>query len=78
MNKVEVNGPDQDLLFRFLKRAGSAGSAGSGGVEREIEGDFEKFLVDRHGDVVKRYAPSVGALSFDADVRALVQDLPLP
>lgn len=50
--KVEVNGPGADPLWAFLKtqKSGLFGSA--------IKWNFTKFLADRNGRVVARYAPS--------------------
>ncbi|MDD2458106.1 MAG: glutathione peroxidase [Eubacteriales bacterium] len=50
--KIEVNGPGESPLFAFLKKEtrGFLGSA--------IKWNFTKFLVDREGNVVARYAPA--------------------
>ena len=51
--KVSVNGPEAHPLYRFLKQKKS----GLFGFER-IQWNFTKFLVDRKGNVVKRFGPS--------------------
>src|SRR5215213_7325899 len=51
--KVEVNGDDAAPLYKFLK-AEKPGLLGS----EAIKWNFTKFLVDRDGNVVKRYAPN--------------------
>jgi glutathione peroxidase len=51
--KVEVNGDQAHPLFRYLKRA----APGVLGTE-SIKWNFTKFLVDRQGHVVARYAPN--------------------
>jgi glutathione peroxidase len=51
--KVEVNGEGTHPLYRFLKKE-QKGLLGS----EAIKWNFTKFLVDRNGDVVKRYAPT--------------------
>jgi glutathione peroxidase len=51
--KIEVNGENTHPLYRFLKEA-KAGLLGTEG----IKWNFTKFLVDRHGEVVERYAPA--------------------
>lgn len=50
--KVEVNGPGASPLFDYLKKEtrGFLGSA--------IKWNFTKFLVDREGKVVARFAPA--------------------
>jgi glutathione peroxidase len=50
--KIEVNGPNAHPLYRLLKQA-APGPNGGG----EIEWNFTKFLVDRNGNVVRRFAP---------------------
>ncbi|MCM3575311.1 glutathione peroxidase [Mesobacillus subterraneus] len=50
--KIDVNGAKSDPLFTFLKEQ-------KGGVlTKDIKWNFTKFLVDRNGQVVKRYAPT--------------------
>ncbi len=51
--KIEVNGPGTHPLYQFLKKA-KAGVLGTAG----IKWNFTKFLVDREGRVVGRYAPA--------------------
>ncbi len=50
--KVDVNGPNEDPLFTYLKsqKKGLGGSM--------IKWNFTKFLVDREGNVVKRFGPT--------------------
>ncbi|MEC9284245.1 MAG: glutathione peroxidase [Bdellovibrionota bacterium] len=50
--KIDVNGDNTDPLFAFLKSE-AKGLLGS----EAIKWNFTKFLVDRQGNVVKRYAP---------------------
>ena len=51
-SKIEVNGDGAAPLYRLLKDAqpGEGDSA-------DITWNFEKFLVDRDGNVVRRFAP---------------------
>ena len=51
--KVDVNGDDTAPLYKYLK-AEKPGLLGS----EAIKWNFTKFLVDREGNVVKRYAPN--------------------
>lgn len=51
-SKVEVNGSNTAPLYKYLKSEGP----GILGTER-IKWNFTKFLVDRDGKVVKRFAP---------------------
>ena len=50
--KIDVNGPDTHPLYGYLKQEKS-GFLGS-----RIKWNFTKFLVDRAGKVVARYAPT--------------------
>ncbi len=50
--KLEVNGPGADPLYEHLKVA-QPGLLGS----KRIKWNFTKFLLDRSGSVVKRFAP---------------------
>jgi glutathione peroxidase len=50
--KIEVNGPGEAPLYRLLKAA----QPGDGDTP-DITWNFEKFLVDRTGDVVRRFPP---------------------
>lgn len=51
--KVDVNGDNASPLYKFLKeeKPGILGTEG-------IKWNFTKFLVNREGQVVKRYAPT--------------------
>ena len=52
MAKVEVNGPGVHPLYAYLKRA-RKGILGS----QAIKWNFTKFLIDRKGEPVRRFAP---------------------
>lgn len=52
-SKVEVNGDNTHPLYQFLKES-KKGLLGTEG----IKWNFTKFLVDKNGEVVKRYAPT--------------------
>ena len=51
--KVDVNGDEAHPLFKYLA-AEAPGILGS----KAIKWNFTKFLVDRNGQVVKRFAPT--------------------
>jgi glutathione peroxidase len=51
--KIDVNGPAADPLFQFLKES----KPGLLGTKR-IKWNFTKFLVDRSGRVMQRFAPA--------------------
>jgi glutathione peroxidase len=65
--KVKVNGPDADPLFLHLKKS----ARGALGTEA-IKWNFTKFLVDRDGEVVKRYGSATKPEQIAADIEALL------
>jgi glutathione peroxidase len=66
--KVDVNGANAHALYKFLKGE----KPGIFNTEA-IKWNFTKFLVDRQGDVIKRYAPTDTPESIEKDVRRLLQ-----
>ncbi|MDX1496800.1 MAG: glutathione peroxidase [Salinisphaeraceae bacterium] len=65
--KIKVNGDDAHPVYKYLKNEKS-GLLGTGG----IKWNFTKFLVDREGNVVKRYAPTDKPESLAKDIEALL------
>jgi glutathione peroxidase len=65
--KVEVNGPAAHPLYRFLKAA-CRGILGT----KAIKWNFTKFLIDRHGTPIRRYAPRTGVERIERDLRPLL------
>jgi glutathione peroxidase len=61
--KIEVNGANTHPLFAYLKTQ----QKGILGSER-IKWNFTKFLVNRHGKVVKRYGPQVSPAAIEKDI----------
>jgi len=68
--KIEVNGASTHPLYRYLKKEkpGILGPLGGGA----IKWNFTKFLVNRQGQVVARYAPSTKPLSLAGDIEKLL------
>ena len=56
--KIDVNGPNRDPLYAFLTSEPTAPD-GPG----DIRWNFAKFLVDRQGNVVARWAPTTAPVS---------------
>lgn len=65
--KIEVNGPSADPLYDHLKSE-APGVLGSKG----IKWNFTKFLVDRNGNVVDRYASATKPSKIAADIEKLL------
>ncbi|RDC60106.1 Glutathione peroxidase [Alteripontixanthobacter maritimus] len=67
MKKVDVNGPGAIPLYQWLKGE-APGLMGS----KRIKWNFTKFLVDREGNVVRRYGPTDTPKSIARDIEALI------
>ncbi|ROU01621.1 glutathione peroxidase [Marinobacter sp. R17] len=65
--KIEVNGDNTHPLYRFLKHQ-AKGLMGS----EKIKWNFTKFLVNRNGDVVKRYPPTAKPQDIRKDIEKLL------
>ena len=65
--KVDVNGGEADPLFNRLK-TDAPGVLGS----KAIKWNFTKFLVDRDGKVVDRYAPTTKPAEIRTDIEKLL------
>jgi glutathione peroxidase len=66
-SKVEVNGPKADPLYDHLKKA----APGLMGLT-SIKWNFTKFIVDRSGKVVRRYAPTTKPEDIERDIKSLL------
>ncbi|QDH34730.1 glutathione peroxidase [Porphyrobacter sp. YT40] len=67
MAKIEVNGPDASPLYDWMKseKKGLMGTTA-------VKWNFTKFLIDRQGRVVKRYAPTDKPESIAKDIEKLL------
>lgn len=67
MAKIDVNGPDSSPLFDWMKteKKGLMGTTA-------IKWNFTKFLIDRQGRVVKRYAPTDKPEAIAKDIEKLL------
>lgn len=65
--KIDVNGSNASPFYEWLKSS----MPGLLGTEA-IKWNFTKFLIDRQGKVVKRYAPNASPESIGADIEALL------
>ena len=65
--KIDVNGDDAAPIYKYLKDE-APGLLGS----KAIKWNFTKFLVDRGGKVVKRYAPQTKPAELTGDIEALL------
>jgi len=65
--KIDVNGDAAHPLYRWLKHS----APGVLGTER-IKWNFTKFLLDRSGRVIERYAPVTKPESLERPIEALL------
>ena len=68
--KIDVNGARTHSLYRLLKRE-QPGMLGMLGLSR-VRWNFTKFLVDRRGNVVGRFAPSTKPEALARRIEALL------
>ena len=66
-SKIDVNGADTHPLYAWLKQQ----AKGIMGTER-IKWNFTKFLINRQGDVVKRYGSQAKPEQIADDIAALL------
>lgn len=64
--KIDVNGKNASPLFKWLK------SQKSGFMGSRIKWNFTKFLVDRNGKVVARFAPTTKPEKIEKDIIKLL------
>ena len=64
--KIDVNGDNEHPLYTYLK------SEQKGTLGSKIKWNFTKFLIDRKGNVVDRYAPTVEPSKMEKDIVKLL------
>ncbi|MCM1386378.1 MAG: glutathione peroxidase [Bacillus sp. (in: Bacteria)] len=64
--KIKVNGKEEEPLYTFLK------SQQKGVMGDNIKWNFTKFLVDRKGNVVARFAPTVTPEKLEEQITKLL------
>ena len=67
MAKVDVNGDDATPLYKWMKGE-APGLMGS----KSVKWNFTKFLIDRKGQVVRRYAPTDKPEGIEKDIGKLL------
>jgi glutathione peroxidase len=65
--KIDVNGDNAHPLFQHLAKE-APGILGS----KAIKWNFTKFLVDRSGKVIERYAPNTSPVKITKDIESLL------
>ena len=88
MSKIDVNGPNADPIFEYLKSVApteeykglkaKATHTMLKGLSKSVEKDsdilwnFTKFLINRDGTVVKRYAPTTTPENIEKDIEGML------
>ncbi len=68
-SKIDVNGKDTDEFYKFLKNQ----LPGLMGTEK-IKWNFTKFLIDKNGNPIKRFAPQVKPSDLESEIQKLIND----
>ncbi|MDF2819575.1 MAG: Glutathione peroxidase [Clostridiales bacterium] len=63
---INVNGKDEEPLYTYLK------SKQNGIIGSSIKWNFTKFLIDKEGNVVERFAPTTKPEKLDAKIASLL------
>jgi len=66
-SKIDVKGPDQHPLYAYLT-VNAPGIFGS----KKIKWNFTKFLIDRNGKIIRRYAPATKPENLEKDIIRLL------
>ena len=64
--KIDVNGANESPLYTYLKKQKNGVFGG------KIKWNFTKFLIDRNGNVVARYAPTETPAALDKKIAAVL------
>ena len=67
MKKIEVNGSKTHPLYEYLK------SEKTGILTEAIKWNFTKFLVDRDGNVIKRYSPQTEPSEIEEELKDIIE-----
>lgn len=67
MSKIDVNGSHEHPLYTWLKKE-KRGVLGS----QNIKWNFTKFLINRQGEVIRRYAPVTKPEQIESDIKEAI------
>ena len=86
-SKIEVNGENQEPLYKYLKTTGEeyrnkdtleffekVAKYTPGIADNDIRWNFTKFLIDKEGNVAARFAPNITPEEIDKHIVKLLQD----
>jgi glutathione peroxidase len=88
LDKIDVNGENEIALYTLLKEtikddiiSGLKNKMAMKAIEKisktavkdnDIKWNFTKFLIDRNGNIVKRYSPTYNPLDMEKDIKELL------
>ncbi|KSU17984.1 Glutathione peroxidase family protein [Lactococcus lactis subsp. lactis] len=64
--KIKVNGKEVHPLYQFLKKEAKGALSGT------IKWNFTKFLIDREGNVIERFAPKTEPKEMEEEIQKLL------
>ncbi|WP_372757569.1 glutathione peroxidase [Lactococcus lactis] len=64
--KIKVNGKEAHPLYQFLKKEAKGALSGT------IKWNFTKFLIDREGNVIERFAPKTEPKEMEEEIQKLL------
>ncbi|MCR1953083.1 MULTISPECIES: glutathione peroxidase [unclassified Clostridium] len=64
--KVDVNGSNTHPIYKYLKEQEK------GLLTKDIKWNFTKFLIDKEGNVIKRYSPTTSPLKIKNDIEKIL------
>ena len=67
-SKIDVNGENAHPLYKYLK------SKKGGWFGSSIKWNFTKFVIDKNGNPVKRFAPTTKPADMEALIKKLLRD----
>ena len=87
-SKIEVNGPNEEPLYKYLKTTTAEEFRNQGSVdfynrvkkytpgikENDIRWNFTKFLIDKKGNVIARFAPNITPEEMDEHIARLLRN----
>ena len=65
---VKLNGSEAHPLFKYLT------THTKGLLSSKIKWNFTKFLIDKEGNIVKRYAPTDNPNDFEEDIKNIINE----
>jgi glutathione peroxidase len=71
-SKVDINGSNTHPVFKYLRTHSELHDPATG-LTKEIPWNFAKFLLDKEGNVIKFFHPTVEPKNFETDVQKLLQ-----